>query len=53
MADVIFQNDDGVVDKKSDREGDGQKREDVDAEAEEVHDGECAEDRNREREDAG
>ena len=35
--DYIFENDDGVVDEKSDRKGDGEKREDIDRVSEDRH----------------
>ena len=51
MADVVFQNDDGIVDEKADREGDGEKGEDIDAEAEQIHDCKGAENRHGQSED--
>ena len=44
MADDIFEHDDGVIDHKPDREGQGHEGEVIEAEVQEIHGGEGAHD---------
>ena len=50
VADDVLEHDDGVVDDEADRQREGHQREVVQAEPEQVHDGERADDRERQSE---